>query len=230
MFRLSKNELYMAKDEGLENNLFVMEIFAKRLSSRAQELEISDAEVARRAGLGARRYGHYVEGRSTPDYTVLLAICRALDCTADFLLGLRKTPKPAPTIQIARPKKTGHIAIPIASYVGAGAEVELAQDVIDWEYISTEPGSGVVVRGESQVPRYDDGDLIVTDENRQTSPDDGLYRECLVHLADGRFLIKTILPGRKRGFYTLVSYNAAPIIDARVEWCVPFKHRVILCE
>jgi len=35
-----------------------MDVFAKRLRTRARELGLSDAEVARRAGLTERRYGH----------------------------------------------------------------------------------------------------------------------------------------------------------------------------
>jgi hypothetical protein len=36
-------------------------------------------EVARRAGLAERRYGHYVRGAREPDLWTLLRICAALD-------------------------------------------------------------------------------------------------------------------------------------------------------
>lgn len=63
-----------------------MERFAKRLRERARELELSDAEVARRAGLAERRHGHYVRGTREPDYDTLLGICAILGVTPNDLL------------------------------------------------------------------------------------------------------------------------------------------------
>ena len=63
-----------------------MDLFAKRLRERARQLELSDAEVARRAGLAERRYGHYVRGTREPDFATLLRICAVLDATPNDLL------------------------------------------------------------------------------------------------------------------------------------------------
>src|SRR5580698_8635589 len=63
-----------------------MDLFAKRLRERARQLELSDAEVARRAGLAERRYGHYVRGTREPDFKTLLRICTVLDVTPNDLL------------------------------------------------------------------------------------------------------------------------------------------------
>jgi transcriptional regulator with XRE-family HTH domain len=71
-----------------------MERFAKRLRERARELELSDAEVARRAGLAERRYGHYVRGVREPDFETLLRICAALDVTPNDLLIASEREKP----------------------------------------------------------------------------------------------------------------------------------------
>ena len=69
-----------------------MEGVGKRLRKRARELDLSDAEVARRVGLGVQRYGHYVAGRREPDLATLVRICRALDVTPnDVLLGPMKS-------------------------------------------------------------------------------------------------------------------------------------------
>jgi transcriptional regulator with XRE-family HTH domain len=58
-----------------------------RLRSRAVELGLSDAEVARRAGLTSTRYGHYVTDTREPDLATLVRICRVLGTTPDELLG-----------------------------------------------------------------------------------------------------------------------------------------------
>lgn len=69
-----------------------MELFARRLRQRAIELALSDAEVARRAGLAERRYGHYVRGVREPDLETLLRICGVLDVTPNDLLLNERPP------------------------------------------------------------------------------------------------------------------------------------------
>ena len=64
-----------------------MEGVGSRLRSRALELGLSDAEVARRAGLTATRYGHYVNDYREPDLATLVRICRALGLRPDELLA-----------------------------------------------------------------------------------------------------------------------------------------------
>lgn len=64
-----------------------MDSFAKNLRRRAEELRISNAEVARRAGLTERRYGNYVSGRREPDLATLVRIAHVLETTPDVLLG-----------------------------------------------------------------------------------------------------------------------------------------------
>jgi transcriptional regulator with XRE-family HTH domain len=43
-----------------------MQVFAERIRERARELGLSDAEVARRAGLSERRYGYYATAEGKP--------------------------------------------------------------------------------------------------------------------------------------------------------------------
>lgn len=68
--------------------MFRMEIFAANLRRRAQELGLSNAEVARRVGLSERRYAHYVSGRNEPDLAMLLKIAEVLNSTPNLLLSL----------------------------------------------------------------------------------------------------------------------------------------------
>jgi transcriptional regulator with XRE-family HTH domain len=70
-----------------------MDLFAKRLRERARQLELSDAEVARRAGLAERRYGHYVRGLREPDFATLIRICGVLDLTPNDLLMRDRSPR-----------------------------------------------------------------------------------------------------------------------------------------
>lgn len=65
-----------------------MEPFATKLRERADQLGISNAEVARRADLSERRYAYYVTGEREPDLATLLRIAKVLDLTPNDLLGI----------------------------------------------------------------------------------------------------------------------------------------------
>ena len=69
------------------NKMFRMNIVGTRLRERARQLGLTDAEVARRAGLAERRYGHYVSGAREPNFETLVRICRVLATTPNQLLG-----------------------------------------------------------------------------------------------------------------------------------------------
>jgi len=71
-----------------------METFAKRLRRRAEELVLSNAEVARRIGLGERRYAHYVSGSREPGLATLVRIANVLQITPNDLLGIDVDSKP----------------------------------------------------------------------------------------------------------------------------------------
>ena len=64
-----------------------MEGLGNRLRVRAAELGLSGAEVARRAGLTATRYGHYLKDYREPDLATLVRICRVLGLRPDEALG-----------------------------------------------------------------------------------------------------------------------------------------------
>jgi transcriptional regulator with XRE-family HTH domain len=65
-----------------------MEPFATNLRRRAEQLGISNAEVARRAGLSDRRYGNYISGRREPDLSTLVRIANVLGTSVDELVGM----------------------------------------------------------------------------------------------------------------------------------------------
>lgn len=70
-----------------------MSRLAKNLKKRAKELDLTDAEIARRTGLPVRRYGHYATGYREPNLDTLLVICEALDTTPNELLGWKEAGK-----------------------------------------------------------------------------------------------------------------------------------------
>jgi transcriptional regulator with XRE-family HTH domain len=63
-----------------------MQVFAQRIRERTRELGLTDAEVARRAGLSERRYGYYATGEREPNLATLVRICEVLAATPNDLL------------------------------------------------------------------------------------------------------------------------------------------------
>ena len=70
-----------------QSMIHFMDGLGRRLRERVRELGMSDAEVARRAGLTQARYSNYVHERHEPDLGAFARICAALGVSAGALLG-----------------------------------------------------------------------------------------------------------------------------------------------
>lgn len=68
-----------------------MQSFANMLRKRTEELGLSYAEAARRAGLSERRFGNYLAGIREPDLATLCRIAEALAATPNELLDVHPT-------------------------------------------------------------------------------------------------------------------------------------------
>lgn len=118
--------------------------------------------------------------------------------------------------------------LPIKGYIGAGAEIIPIDDHATGagiDYADVPPLTGVTaakVRGDSQLPVYRDGDVILY-PNERMPPNRLIGVECAVQLAepDGRLLIKTIKRGGAPRTFTLASHNASDIEDVEIEWASP---------
>lgn len=116
-------------------------------------------------------------------------------------------------------------AIPIMGYIGAGAEIypEFEQvppeglGIVDLPFAVPDEMIGLEVRGDSMLPRYDDGDVVVC-WKEGTPIHSVLGLEGAVRTSDGKRYLKRVLRGQKPGTYNLESFNARTIEGARLEW------------
>lgn len=119
---------------------------------------------------------------------------------------------------------------PVVGYVGAGSEVVLIGQIPEGDRIdeveaplgAPEGVVAVIVRGDSMYPRYFDGErlfYIRTDR----PPQDFLSQECIISLADGRMVVKTLRRGSRSGLFNLESWNAPLIENQVVEWAAPVR-------
>lgn len=120
------------------------------------------------------------------------------------------------------------LTVQLVGYVGAGGLIMPVDDHAKGAGLSDVPappenGSHSValeIRGSSQWPAFDDGDLIYY-ERHHDSPEEALGRLSVVMLKTGESMFKMVTRGSKRGLFTLVSVNAPPINDAQLEWAAP---------
>ncbi|MGE0154780.1 MAG: S24 family peptidase [Reyranellaceae bacterium] len=120
--------------------------------------------------------------------------------------------------------------LPLWGYAGAGEIVHPfdGDDPPPLETVEAPPGlkngAAVIVRGDSMLPRMQDGDVIFF-ELRELPPERLLNEECVVRLAasagaQGPILVKKLTRGTKKNRYHLVSVNPAvpPMEDQAVAW------------
>ena len=126
-----------------------MEAVGSRLRSRALDLGLSDAEVARRTGLSTTRYGHYVTDYREPDLATLVRICRVLGMRPDELLAYDQPADPNDKLAQLRKKITGFVeamdaqtlelAVPVMQALAATSDLRKASP--DNAGASTDVGS-----------------------------------------------------------------------------------------
>lgn len=113
--------------------------------------------------------------------------------------------------------------VPLKGHVGAGQAVYAIDDGGDAEVEAPpnvpEETVAVEVRGDSMFPVFEDGTLLYY--SRLLPPAEMLNNRCVVHLADGRILVKTLKRGADATVFTLSSFNAPDMEDMVVEWASP---------
>lgn len=103
-----------------------MKVFADNLKHRAKALNLSDAEVARRAGLAERRYGNYAIGRREPDLATLVRIAAVLGCSVDDLLS----------DQSVKPSRETELRLRVIASITALPEQELKSILVQVEALA----------------------------------------------------------------------------------------------
>jgi repressor LexA len=117
-------------------------------------------------------------------------------------------------------------AVPIMGRVGAGATIEPEHEQLPPEGLGNielpfpiaEETIAFEVAGDSMLPKYEHGDIIVV-YREQRHPVSSFYgEEAAVRLKTGERYLKTIEPGKSKTLVNLTSFNAKPILGVRLEW------------
>lgn len=174
--------------------------FGRRLRSLRQTLGISQVELARRIGRHQTVIGPYERDEYEPSREVVEKLAVALETSPEYLYFGRS------------PQQT---AISVAGRFGGGAVLE------------PEPSTALVSLRDSQLVGYrllDDsmapvfrpGQLLLVLTAAAADPADLLGRDALVELADGRMLLRRLMPSTERGRFDLAAYNAPALPSVSV--------------
>ncbi len=119
----------------------------------------------------------------------------------------------------------------IVGFVDSGAEIRPMEDAapsVEPDNIEAPPDEkltivAVKIRGDSLYPVYHDGDALFYSRDGGLDEADFISRECVVKLSGGSTLVRRVMRGAQNGRYTLISHNAPPMHDVRLEWASPVR-------
>jgi repressor LexA len=117
-------------------------------------------------------------------------------------------------------------AVPIMGRVGAGASIgpELEQmppeglGEVELPFPIAEETVAFEVVGDSMLPKYENGDIIVVYRDQRHPLSSFFGEEAAVRLKSGERYLKTIERGKTTQIVNLTSFNAKPITGVKLEW------------
>jgi repressor LexA len=117
-------------------------------------------------------------------------------------------------------------AVPIMGRVGAGASIspELEQmppeglGEVELPFPIAEETVAFEVVGDSMLPKYENGDIIVVYRDQRHPLSSFFGEEAAVRLKSGERYLKTIERGKTAQIVNLTSFNAKPITGVKLEW------------
>lgn len=119
----------------------------------------------------------------------------------------------------------GDDRVRIEGNIGAGGAI-LFERSTDMETVPRPPGFvgpiiALMVRGDSMLPVYRDGDIVYIRRDHEGVLPEYLGEECAVHTADGGTYLKVLAQGHAPDRYTLRSFNAADMEGVELIWAAP---------
>lgn len=190
-----------------------MDTMGERLRAARKNAKFGSARSAAiRFGWPPSTYAAHENGQNEFDAEAAQDYARAFRVSAAWLL--------------TGERQADRWEVPIMGRIGAGAEIEPEHEQVPAHGLWTlelpfpipEEMVGFEVKGDSMLPRYDDGDVILVYREQTRAIESFFGEEAAVRTKDGRRFLKVVRRGPERGTFTLDSFNAKPIEGVRLEW------------
>ena len=143
-----------------------MTTLGERLKFLRKQKDVTQEELAARAGVGKQAISQYERGIRTPDYETLGALSDFFNVSTDYLIGKSDvTIRLLDTDDLAKLNNQPH-RIPVLGRVAAGIPIEMVEEVIDWEEIDDATAKlgtifALSIKGDSMEPRIVSGDVVI---------------------------------------------------------------------
>ena len=187
------------------------ESWKKRLKERMLACQLNMKSLSKLAGYSDTFVYDLLNRHRAPTMDKVVALADALGVSLNWLLF----------------GDSEMVERPISGIVGAGQQVIPVDDLSQMPFPDTVRVPAalghvtiVEVRGDSMRPRYEEGDLIAYGPPLYNL-EDVWNRECVVRLPDGRTYLKKVRPGTEPNTAILLSTNADPIINVKIDWAAP---------
>ncbi len=192
-----------------------------RLRALREAAGLSQDDLAAALQVDRSMISKYEDGRHDMGPEILKRAASRFEVTASFILFGEKV-------------DYAHRSAPVVGRVGAGAEVEAIQDA-NPELIEVPAdfadAQAFKVEGESCLPIFEPGDILVVRGSASASEGEFLNRFCVVETDEGLGYVKSVVrgmtvPGQGQ-LYTLESPNADNIPNVRLKRVRPISMRIL---
>lgn len=176
--------------------------FGARLRALRRAKGLSQAELARAIGRHQSVIGPYERDEYVPARPVLERLAAVLDSSPEYLLFGRNPERSRLTVA----GRIGNGGVVRGAGEDDPAVLELREEsLVLWR-----------VTDDTMAPVYRAGEFVVT-EALELSPQAVEFgREALLHLDDGRTLLRRPFPGARPGRFDLAAWNAPTLVDVEV--------------
>ncbi len=149
-------------------------VFSKRLRYYLNQYEMTQAEFAKKMGVGTTSVYNWCNGIKVPRMDKVDIMCKLFHCTRSDLVEDKQPPQ----------KRKG-VVIKVLGNVAAGIPIEAIEDVVDEEEISEELARtgqffGLKIKGDSMQPRICEGDTVIVRQQ-----DDAESGDIVIALVNG---------------------------------------------
>lgn len=145
--------------------------FGAKLKKCRKDRSLSQKEFGQKIGVAESTVSLYESNKRFPDADTLKKISALFEVSLDYLLGN----EPA---KAAQPKTTGRgVRIPVLGRVVAGIPIEAAEEILDYEEITPELAAtgeffALQVRGDSMLPKLEEGDVVIVKKQEDVETGD----------------------------------------------------------